>query len=68
MTSDRFFFIPVKVSISHDEIAENMFGERYIHSEFLYSKNGQYKIVDLNIYEKQHVEKYLLIDFLEIGC
>ena len=56
------------MSISDDEIAENMFGERYIHSEFLYSKNGQYKIVDLNIYEKQHVEKYLLTDFLEIGC
>ena len=68
MASDRFFFIPVKVSTSDDEIAENMFGERYIHSAFLYSKNGQYKTVDLHFYEKQHVEKYLLIDLLEIGC
>ena len=47
--------------ISHDEIAENMFAERYRYSEFLYSKNGQYKIKDLNFYEKQHVEKYPLI-------
>ena len=56
------------MSTSDDEIAENMFGERYIHSAFLYSKNGQYKTVDLHFYEKQPVEKYLLIDLLEIGC
>ena len=65
---DRFFFIPVKISISDDEVAENMFAERYRHSEFLYSKNGQYKIADLNFYEKQHVEKYPLIDLLEVDC
>ena len=54
--------------MSDDEIAENLFAERYRHSEFLYPKNGQYKIVDLKFYEKQHVEKYLLIDLLEIDC
>ena len=42
-----------------------MVAERYRHSEFLYSKNGLYKIVDLNFYEKQHVEKYPSIDLLE---
>ena len=49
-----------------DKIAENMFTESYRHSEFLYSRNGQCKIVDLAFYEKQYVEKYLLIDLLEI--
>ena len=43
-----------------------MFTESYRHSEFLYSRNGQCKIVDLTFYEKQYVEKYLLIDLLEI--
>ena len=43
-----------------------MFTESYRHSDFLYSRNGQCKIVDLTFYEKQYVEKYLLIDLLEI--
>ena len=31
-------------------------------SDFLYSRNDQCKIVDLHVFEKQHVENYPLID------
>ena len=36
-----------------------------IDSDFFYSRNNQYKIVYLHFFEKQHVEKYLLIDLLK---
>ena len=48
-----------------DETSSDSFYERYRQSDFLYSRNNQYKIVDLNFFEKQHVEKYLLIDLLK---
>ena len=41
------------------------FANRYGHSEFSYSKNNKYKIVDLHFFEKEHVEKYQLIDLLK---
>ena len=36
-----------------------------IDSDFFYSRNNLYKIVYLHFFEKQHVEKYLLIDLLK---
>ena len=51
---------------SDDVRAEDVFVERFRHSEFLYSRNGRYKTVELKIYEKQHVEKFPTIDLLEI--
>ena len=67
------FFIPVKiVNIryvrSDDMRAEDAFVERFIHSEFLYSRNGQCKTVELNFYEKQNVEKFPTTDLLETDC
>ena len=35
--------------ILDDESAEDAFAERFRCSEFLYSKNGQYKTVELNL-------------------
>ena len=51
-----------------DEVPSDRFDDRYRHSEFLYSRNDQYKIVDLNIFEKQHTESYPLIDLLKFDC
>ena len=34
---------------SHDVRSEDAFVERCRHSELLYSKNGQYKTVELNL-------------------
>ena len=51
---------------SDDVRVEDVFVERFRHSEFLYSRNGRYKTVELKIYEKQHVEKFPTIDLLEI--
>ena len=48
-----------------DETSPDRFYERYRQSDFLYSRNDQHKIVDLNFFEKRHVEKYLLIDLLK---
>ena len=67
MASDRFFFTLVKKrAASKEEITTGSFVEKYRHSDFLYSRNDQYKIVDLHFFfEKQHVEKYPLINLLE---
>ena len=51
-----------------DVRAEDTFVERFRHSEFLYSRNGQYKTVELNFYQKEHVEKFPTINLLEIDC
>ena len=48
-----------------DETASDSFCKRYKHSDFLNSSNDQYKIIDLHYFEKQHVEKYLLIDLFK---
>ena len=48
--------------------AEDSWNERFICTEFLFSKNRQYKAVDLNFHERQHVEKYPVIDVLQIDC
>ena len=32
------------------------------HSDFLYSKSNQYKVVDLQFFKRQHVKTYPLID------
>ena len=34
----------------------------------MFSKNGLHKTVDLNFHERQHVEKYPVIDVLQIDC
>ena len=46
--------------------AEDAFVEWFGHSEFLHSKNGQYKTVDLNLYEKQHVESFPAFNLVKI--
>ena len=43
----------------------NSFSKKYRHSDFLYSRNDQCKIVDLHSFEKQYVEIYPLIDLLK---
>ena len=48
--------------------AEDAFVERFRHNEFLYSRNGQCKTVELNFYEKQNVEKFPTTDLLETDC
>ena len=50
---------------SDDKKPSDSFSERYRHSDFLYLRNDQYKIVDLHFFEKQHVEKYPLIDLFK---
>ena len=45
--------------------AEDSWNERFICTEFLFSKNRQYKAVDLNFHERQHVEKYPVIDVIK---
>ena len=46
---------------TEDEFLES-FTERYKHCDFLYAKNDQYKVVDLE-FEKSY-PPYLLIDIL----
>ena len=50
---------------SDDEKAEDAFVGRLKYSDFLYSKSGQYKIVELNFYERQHVKGFHTIDLLK---
>ena len=47
---------------SDEEVPHDCFSERYRHNDFLYSRNDQYIIVDLDFFEKQPVEKFPLID------
>ena len=59
------FLLLLKMASDEYETASDRFCERYRHSDLLYSRNGQYKIIDLHFFEKQHVEKYPLIDFFK---
>ena len=45
------------MAASKEEVSSDSLAERYRHSYFLYSRNDQYKIADLHVFEKQHVEK-----------
>ena len=47
---------------SHDVRSEHAFVERCRHSELLYSKNGQYKTVELNLEKsmKNNMQKIFL--------
>ena len=54
------------MAASKEEVPSDSFAERYRHSDFLYFRNDQYKIVDLHFFEKQYVEKNLLIDLLNL--
>ena len=56
------------MSKSDDEIAEDAFVDRLKYSDFLYSKSGQYKIVELNFYKRQHIKEFHAIDLLKIDC
>ena len=40
--------------------------QKYRHSGFFYSRNDQYKILDLDFFKKQHVEKYPMIDLFDL--
>ena len=53
------------MAASEEEVPTDSFAEKYRHSDFLYSRNDQYKIVDLHFFEKQLVEKYPLINLLD---
>ena len=48
-----------------DEVASDSFCERYKQRDFLYSRNDQYKIVNLHFSEKQQVQKYSMIDLFK---
>ena len=45
------------MAASKKEVSSDSLAERYRHSDFLYSRNDQYKIADLHVFEKQSVEK-----------
>ena len=50
--TDSFLLSLEKIASDEDELPS----ERHWHSDFLYSKNDQYKVVDLHFYERQHVK------------
>ena len=50
---------------SDEDKALDKFCKIYRHSGFLCSRNDQYKIVDLHIFKKQHVEKYLMTNLFK---
>ena len=58
------FLLLLKMA-SDDKKPSDSFSEKYRHNDFLYSRNDKYKIVDLHVFGKQHVEKYLLIDLFK---
>ena len=51
--------------VSDEDKALDRFCKRYRHSDFLYSRNDQYNIVDLHILKKQHVQKYLMTNLFK---
>ena len=53
------------MAASEEEVPTDSFAERCRHSDFLYSRDDQNKIVDLHFFEMQHVEEYPLIDLLK---
>ena len=59
------FLLLFKVASDEHEVASESFCKRYRHSDFLYSRNDRYKITDLHFFEKQHVEKYLMINLFK---
>ena len=55
--------------MSDDELsAVDSLHELLIRPEFLFSKNGQYRTVGLNFYERQYLEKHPVIYVLQIDC
>ena len=56
------------MSKSDDEKAKGALVDRIKHNDFFYSKSWQYKIVELNFYERQHVKEFHTIDLLKFGC
>ena len=52
MTSKMLLDIPS----DENEAAPDSFCKRYGHSDLLYSRNYQYKILDLYFFENQHIE------------
>ena len=62
------FLLLFKIASDEHEVASESFCKRYRHSDFLYSRNDQYKITDLHFFEKQHVEKYLMINLIKFDC
>ena len=45
------------MAASKEEVPSDSLAERCKHSDFLYSRNDQYKIAGLHVFEKQYVEK-----------
>ena len=54
-----------KMASAEYKLPSDGFTERYRHSDFLYLKIDQYKVVDFHIFEGLHVKIYLLIDLLK---
>ena len=43
------FLLLLKMASDEDETASDSFCKRYRHNDFLYSRNDQYKIIDLHL-------------------
>ena len=56
----------LKTAASEEEVPIDSFVDRYRYKDFLYSRNDQYKIVELHFFEMQHLEKYPLIDYRKV--
>ena len=54
------------MAASEEEVPTDSFVERYRYNDFLYSRNDQYKTVELHFFEMQHLEKYPLIDYRKV--
>ena len=50
LRTGSFLLLLKKMAASKDEVPSDSFAERYRHSDFLYSRNDQYKIVDLHFF------------------
>ena len=44
------FLVLLKMASDEDEVASDSFWKRYRKNDFLYSRNNQYKIVDLHFF------------------
>ena len=51
------FSLLLKMASDEDQVVSGGFCEKYRHSDFLYSKNDQYKIVDLHFLKKTTYRK-----------
>ena len=54
------------MAASEEEVPTDSFVDRYRYNDLLYSRNNQYKIVQLHFFEMQHLEKYPLIDYRKV--